>query len=200
VAQAYHIIASSSSWALTVESDEHGAYVKHNSAATSGVNDNWSFAPTSNGHYHVLSQLSGYAMTALGSKNGAKIVLGLPSLNANDDWCFVPAGSSGLYEVRNRLSGKSLDVIETTGQMQIWTYWGNKDQKYSVVAVGNVVSTPPLKTPAWLLPVETPVLAVAAANLADGRLLMWSSMSRNNFALDPSNSTWTAIYDPVTGG
>jgi hypothetical protein len=183
--------------ALAADGHEHGAIVMQ-SPATSALNDNWSLVPTSDGYYHVLAQHTGFAMLALGSKNGAKIVQGLLSQNMNDDWCFISAGNN-LYEVRNRSGGKSLS-FSNTGVLQLWTYWGTNDQKFSVVVAGSLVPTLPLRTPAWYLPVETTVLPVAAANLADGRILMWSSISRNYFGLSPSNATWTAIYNPSTGG
>jgi hypothetical protein len=53
---------------------------------------------------------------------------------------------------------------------------------------------------AWLPPVATPVLPATAAHLPDGRVLMWSSKSRTDFGRDGSVTTWTAIYNPATGG
>jgi hypothetical protein len=63
--------------------------------------------------------------------------------------------------------------------------------------------TPPGASPthsAWLAPVGTPVIAVAAAHLPDGRILFWSSKTRSGFGTDLSTVTWTAIYNPVSGG
>jgi hypothetical protein len=59
---------------------------------------------------------------------------------------------------------------------------------------------PIMPTQVWLPPVETPVLAASAANLPDGRILLWASKDRSVLGLDPSLLTWTAIFNPVTGG
>jgi hypothetical protein len=52
----------------------------------------------------------------------------------------------------------------------------------------------------WFPAVPTPVIAVGAAHLPDGKLLMWASRGPARFGIDPSIVTWTAIYNPVTGG
>jgi Ricin-type beta-trefoil lectin domain-like len=198
---AYHIIASHSGMAVAVDGDAPGANVKQ-SPATSALNDNWSFVSTSNGFYHVMAQHSGYALSALGSQNGANVVQQLQSQSGIDDWCFVPRNNNN-YEIRNRLSGKSLDVADFSqvagGKVHMWPYGGGANQQFSVVVAGIAVPTPPVLTPAWLFPVETPVVAAAAANLPDGRILMWSSKSRTFYGMDISVSTWTAIYNPTTG-
>jgi Ricin-type beta-trefoil lectin domain-like len=171
--------------------------------ATSALNDNWALFPTSDGYYHVIAQHSGLAMTATSTQFGASVVQRAPSLSASDDWCFVPVGNSN-YEVRNRLSLKGLDVAEFSqvvgARVQMWPYQGGPNQKFTVVAVGPQVPTPPLPVQVWLPPVETKVLAASAANLPDGRILMWASKDRSGFGLDPSLLTWTAIFNPVTGG
>jgi hypothetical protein len=191
--------------ALTVDGNGNGANVMQ-SPATTALNDNWAFVPTSDGYYHVIAQHSGYALSALGKENGANVVTRLTSQSKIDDWCFVPVDSN-LYQIRNRLSGKSVDVADFStqsgGNVHQWSFGDQPNQKFSVVVAGGVVPTPVLPTPRWLAPVETPVVAVAAANLADGRVLMWSSASRIYFGFEfngvSSTQTWTAIYDPVTG-
>jgi Ricin-type beta-trefoil lectin domain-like len=198
---AYHIIASHSGMAVAVDGDAAGANVEQR-PATSALNDNWSLVPTWNGYYHVMAQHSGYALSALGRQHGANVAQRLASQSTIDDWCFVPVGNN-YYEVRNRFSGLSLDVasfsFQAGGNVQIWSYGGGANQQFSLVVAGNALPIPTVLTPAWLVPVETPVVAAAAANLPDGRVLMWSSSERAYFGLDPSIATWTAIYNPTTG-
>jgi galactose oxidase len=188
--------------ALSVEGVASGAIVVQ-TPATSALNDNWSLVPTLGGYYHVIAQHSGLAMTATSTQFGASVVQRAPSLSSSDDWCFIPVGNSN-YEIRNRLSTKCIDVADFSqvagARVQMWPYVGGPNQKFTVEAVGPVVPTPPLPVQKWLPPVETPVLAASAANLPDGRILMWASKDRSGFGTDPSLLTWTAIYNPVTGG
>jgi hypothetical protein len=84
-------------------------------------------------------------------------------------------------------------------------------RKFTIVSGGNpTVPSPTAPSPpppsgtspthsSWLAPVKTPIIAAAAAHLADGRVLMWSSKDRTGFGSDGSTTTWTAIYNPSTG-
>lgn len=50
----------------------------------------------------------------------------------------------------------------------------------------------------WAAPKALTVIPVAAANLPDGRILVWSSYERNNFGGD-GGRTYTALFNPTTG-
>ncbi len=49
----------------------------------------------------------------------------------------------------------------------------------------------------WSEKIDTPVIAVAAANLPTGKVLMWSSNMQTTFGAGPAE-TYTAIFDPIT--
>lgn len=50
----------------------------------------------------------------------------------------------------------------------------------------------------WAAPKALTVIPVAAANLPDGRVLVWSAYERNNFGGD-NGRTYTALFNPTTG-
>lgn len=50
----------------------------------------------------------------------------------------------------------------------------------------------------WSPPVPTPLVPVAASNLPDGRVLLWSAYDRFDYGGD-RGMTYTAIFDPATG-
>jgi hypothetical protein len=76
---------------------------------------------------------------------------------------------------------------------QWWNNAGINQQFRFSTDIGSAAQT-------WQFPVRTPVVAASAAHLPDGRILLWASKSRGGFGLDPSLLTWTAIYNPSTGG
>ena len=50
----------------------------------------------------------------------------------------------------------------------------------------------------WSTPIQLPLVGIAAANLADGRVLLWSSAQVDNYATGELR-TYAAFYDPTTG-
>lgn len=94
---------------------------------------------------------------------------------AHSGLCLAPASAiEGRAVVQNNCNGSVL---------QTWTL---------TVAQS---ATLPSK---WAAPKSLPVIPVAAANLPDGRVLVWSSLAPNNFGGD-GGQTYTAIFNPTTG-
>lgn len=50
----------------------------------------------------------------------------------------------------------------------------------------------------WSAPIPLTLVPAAAANLPDGKLLLWSAQARFSFKAAPG-STYTAVFDPATG-
>ena len=115
--------------------------------------------------------------------------------DGRDLWCLV-ATVDDIFLLVNAKSRRVVDVTDFSRsdgtKMQQWYNSGSINQQWRF----SPISGPDV----WLLPVTTPVIAASAANLPDGRILMWASQSRTGFGLDPSLATWTAIYNPSTGG
>jgi hypothetical protein len=51
----------------------------------------------------------------------------------------------------------------------------------------------------WSNVIGLPLVPTAAANLPDGRVLLWSAEDRFNFGTDAGGQTYTVIFDPGTG-
>jgi hypothetical protein len=47
----------------------------------------------------------------------------------------------------------------------------------------------------WEGPYELPIIAAAAANLADGNLLLWGTYDKFAYSRGGKGKTWTAVYD-----
>lgn len=68
---------------------------------------------------------------------------------------------------------------------------------FSFLAVAGLVSSHPRVTGVWSSAFEVPVIAVAMANLPDGKVLMWAA-NRPDDSSGPVNNgvTWATIWDP----
>jgi hypothetical protein len=200
----HHIIVQHNGMALTVEGagTAVGANV-HQYPVSPATNDNWRFVPTEHGFYHVLVQHSGLALAVAGTgMDGSNVIVTNSSLtDEKEDWCFVPIGAAGAYEIRNRKSAKSVDVTDysfTVGaNVHVWSHWGGDNQKFFVEPINPVI--PITARSAWSPTVTTPLIAAAAANLPDGKILFWSSFSKTFWQNDNGVQTYTGMYNPTTG-
>ncbi|EDZ97950.1 Galactose oxidase [Burkholderia sp. H160] len=76
-----------------------------------------------------------------------------------------------------------------------------------LIATGTDVTAQTAPPSQWSAPISLPLVPVAAANLPDGRVLIWSADSPLDFTGGEVNlnrhenegGTYTAIFDPVTG-
>lgn len=75
-------------------------------------------------------------------------------------------------------------------------------------SMGNIHGSTPVVPPAfpvaiignggeWEGPYPMPIVAAAAANLPDGRILAWSAYAKMNFGGN-NGETWTAMFDPTS--
>jgi galactose oxidase len=95
---------------------------------------------------------------------------------ASSGMCLVAAGGPG----SNIVQQTCVDLPPGSAQ-QVW-----------------VTSDSGVATAAWsaLLPVA--IIPVAAANLPDGKVLMWSAYDPLNFGANQAGQTYTTVFDPVT--
>ena len=73
-------------------------------------------------------------------------------------------------------------------------YIGAASQAWQFFPPVPVVGRPSL----WTQPIQLPLVAIAATNLPDGRVLVWSSSQVANYGTGQLQ-TYSAIYNPVTG-
>lgn len=82
---------------------------------------------------------------------------------------------------------------------------GNRGQWSSAAELNLITGTqaptytpPPPSKGLWTTTVDFPLVPAAAANLPNGKILLWSAFARDNFG-GSNGYTQTAIYDPATG-
>lgn len=104
------------------------------------------------------------------------------SLRPRGDYVELVAAHSGKC-LENRAS-----LNESAGLIQ-WSCNNGNHQQWTMSAPG--------APSGWTARIATPIIAVAAAQLRNGKILMWSSHDR--FTFGGGGRTYTAIFDPETG-
>jgi galactose oxidase len=178
--------------------DVYGASVADGAAVIQwschgGANQKWSLRPYLDA-YQVVASHSGKCLNVQGAStaDGARAVQ-LPCVGANNELWYVSPRGSG-YELVARHSAKCLAVnggLATDGaQVVQWACDGSANQRWSIPAgVGSAGK--------WSGVINFPLVPVSAANLPDGKMLVWSAYGRFNFGGD-NGRTYTAIFDPAT--
>jgi galactose oxidase len=92
----------------------------------------------------------------------------------------------------NVFTGGSLDFSGTT---LLWNNdTGSASQKWRFYSI----SSPPGRLAKFSAPIALPIIGIAATNLPDGSILMWSSSQIDNFGTGQLR-TFAVIYNPLTG-
>lgn len=107
------------------------------------------------------------------------------TLRAQNGGYAIVAAHSGLCLAPNTVAEGQAVVQKTCN--------GSVAQTWNVTVAQTTVL--PSK---WTAPKALTVIPVAASNLPDGRVLVWSAYERNNFGGD-NGRTYTAIFNPTTG-
>ncbi|PSN59805.1 galactose oxidase [Corynespora cassiicola Philippines] len=121
--------------------------------------------------------------------------------NDSTDWSQVAAGTwadDGNEKVASfsaRARYFRLNALTEAGGRGPWTSAG----EINLVSVESApyVAPEPGKG-LWTNTVDFPLVPAAAANLPNGKVLLWSAFARDNFG-GSNGYTQTAIYDPTTG-
>ncbi|KAH7112852.1 hypothetical protein B0J11DRAFT_446458 [Dendryphion nanum] len=75
---------------------------------------------------------------------------------------------------------------------------GSPNNPWSSIAEINVLGDFNYNNGLWLYTVDMPIIPVAASNLPDGRVLVWSAFKLDDY-VGGTGLTQTAIFDPATG-
>ena len=70
---------------------------------------------------------------------------------------------------------------------------------YRFTAAGYTAAQSTAATRPWTDPIALPLVPVSAANLPDGKLLLWSAQGTTYFGANGSAGTRTTIFDPASG-
>ena len=90
-------------------------------------------------------------------------------------------GAELVVRLRSRFKGKWLPTNE-----------------YRFTAAGYTAAQSTAAVKPWSDPIALPLVPAAAANLPDGKLLLWAASTPTSFGTNNSASTYTSIFDPVT--
>ena len=160
------------------------------------ANEQWTLVPQGSA-FQVISKNSALclAVTGASTANGANVVQQTCS-TANDRlWTPTPIGT-GAYRLANKNSGLCLDVNGVSqangAQLIQWTCGSGLNQQWSL-STATIPSS-------WGAVVPVPVNPIAAANLPNGKVLMWSANSQNSYEGDigtGTGQTYTGVFDPA---
>lgn len=155
-----------------------------------------------NGSSQIRADHSGLCLGRASSNS--PFIVQLPCFTDEEDMYWTIAETStDYYKVSLARSGQCLSLIS----QRFIFFWNRKyvglescDAATSWTLSGldflNNKSTGKM----WAGPYETPLISVAAVNLPDGRIAMWSAAFRDKF-VNPNDQprTYTGIFDPETG-
>lgn len=147
--------------------------------------------------YQVIVQQTGQCLDVAGSsqEEGGQVHQWTCWGGSNQLW-YVEA-SNGSYQLVAKHSAKCLSVNNaalTDGE--IITQLSCQGAANQLWQVGPASA----KAGKWTAAVTLPLVPVAAANLPDGTLLLWSSKDKNSFQGEGGlpNMTYTTIFNPLT--
>jgi galactose oxidase len=158
------------------------------------TNEQWTLMPVAN-HYKLVARNSGLCLSNNGSATeGSDIVQATCSgASGSDFWTLKPVGGS--YELVAQNNGYCLDV-SAAGQAP----GGKVIQWPCSQALNQLWSFSSATIPSsWTSVIPLALDPIAAANLPDGNLVMWSANNQYTFEGDigrANGRTYTGIFDP----
>ena len=165
---------------------------------TSTANEQFSFLPV-NGAYQIRAKHSG---KCIGVKNasiaqGASVVQMTCAPKEHMLWRVEGFGSN--QKIRVSHTNMCLNIQNASrsqGEKLIqWPCVGATNEKWRIDVELNNAQT---NNSRWDGPYPMPLVASAAANLPDGKILTWSAYSKMTFG-GSRGKTYTSIFDPATG-
>ena len=154
--------------------------------------ETWTMQPVSGG-YRIVSSLNRFCLGVAGASTADGAAIQQQSCNggAAQKWTAV---ASGLWrKLVAKHSGKCLNVAgDARGTGSVLTQAAcnaSNRQKWTI-------SDTPLPS-AWSAKIQFPLVPVAVANMANGRLVVWSAFQKLTYGGD-HGTTYTAVFDPAT--
>lgn len=162
-----------------------------------GTNQSW-LPSASASQYTFVNQKSNLCMDVSGASTAAGAPVIQWTCNSGTNQSFTLKAQGGGYAIVALHSGMCLTAASlTTEGPQLTQQVCNASAQQTWQVAGLKVTALPSK---WTAPIALPIVPVAAANLPDGTVLVWSADSALNFTggeVTPGN-TYTAIFDPST--
>jgi galactose oxidase len=156
--------------------------------------EQWILEPVSGG-YRVVSELNGLCLEIANASTsaGAAIQQATCTTALHQKWTAL-ATDGNWFRLKSAHSGKCIAVAARDEGTPITQEGCSGDKPRWTISA---LTLPSL----WSPKVTFTLVPAAAANLPDGKVLMWSAYGRNFFDAPPGDpgKTYTAIFDPTTG-
>lgn len=155
------------------------------------ANSTWKFVPISAGVVEVVNSGNGLCLGVYGQSTsaGGKIDEYTCVSHTNQYWALVASGNFWQLVAQNSGQCLTLSTGSPAALVQEPCTAATVTQQWSF-------HTPTLPA-SWTAPVAEKSVAVAAANLPNGKILTWASDSQTAFAF--TEQTYTELLDPVAG-
>jgi len=157
------------------------------------LNEQWTLQPVTGG-YRIVSRLNGLCLDVKSSSTADGASVQQYACNGTKAQTWIPTPNSSWSQLVAQVSGKCLNVANASrvsGALLTQATCVSADQQRWTISAAPLPSRWSTKTVFSLVP-------VAAANLADGRVLAWSAYDRFTFGGD-RGKTYTTTLDPQTG-
>lgn len=103
-------------------------------------------------------------------------------------------------DTRLAVAGLPVDGGELVVRLQTRhgeTWLPGVDYRFTAAGYTTAQSTAAVKP--WTAPIALPLVPASAANLPDGKLLMWSAQGTTYFGSNGGLATYTTVFDPASG-
>lgn len=204
-----NLVATNSGQCIDVDGGSTAVDAKVVQTSCAGTaSQTWAPVALGNGYYHLVAQHSGKCLSLptrpwwdwLGNEVQLVQKDCLAADKTTDQWSLTATGSR--YRITSRSSGKCANIdggsLNAGARVIHWSCGGNTslNDQFSIGAPNDTM--PSQWTPVMALRVN----AIAAANLPNGKLLIWSSHEPLSFEGDigaHSSQTYTSLFDPADG-
>lgn len=200
---AFTIMAANSSLCIGVPGSTATGMGVSQAACVGSADRAWQIQPQSNGYSQLVLQSSGLCLSAGSGGQGTQVTQSSCQTTAtNDQWSFVSYATG--YHIVSRSSGLCLNVFSqstASGASIIQWSCGNASSFNDQFKVLPLVTAPATLPSAWSSVIPVAVIPVGAANLPNGKILMWTANALFTYQGDDgtkNTQTYYAIFDPAT--
>jgi galactose oxidase len=158
------------------------------------LDEQWTLQAVSGGYYQIVSLFNGLCLEVAGASLADNAAVQQSTCTSSPSMTWNKKVSGSWFQLIAQHSGKCMAISG-----------GSRNYGAAVVQIGCgtaaqkrwTISASPLPS-LWSPKVTFTVIPAAAANMANGRLLLWSAYGRFYFGGD-HGQTYTSIFDPATG-
>ena len=158
----------------------------------------FAFLKVDNG-FRIVAEHSGKCLAVENASQTPGASIRQYDCEAADHFTWIVQGEGNDQTLRVAHTGMCMNVagvsVADGADIVQWPCGGGINEKW---AIGSALDTTPVKPSIWTEPQDLPLVAVAAANLPSGQILLWSAYSKSTFGGE-RGFTQTALFNPITG-